>query len=367
MPGWIVLLPTAVRNASSAGPRPPPRAQDQQTCNMFENTTHEVVRILLWMALPILAGWLLWRVLLRKRAGGHAEASFLGRHATRLALLFTATPIMLLASWIAPLPGGKGLLLPLVGLSVHVVGTATGWSVARLSGQPAARRAAFLLGGGCSNVLTFGGISVVFLMRSTADPNGEQAIAEMTLYRMFELPYYFLVAWPLAASIAQTDNGPSQPWRAFLASALCSPAVAPVIGLVVGLTLNLAKVERPEFFDGSAAILVRLNVSLLGATVGLSLRRSKPLAHVGSCLTVAGIKFLVMPLVGIGLAWGFGYRGTTLQIVTICSAMPVAFMAVVGAAYYNLDEGLVGSFWLFTTAAMVVVIPLLAYVLPQIG
>ena len=333
---------------------------------MFDDATRDALHVLLWMGIPILCGWLLWRLLLSRQPQGDQQAAFLGRHATRLALLFTATPIMFLASWIAPLPDGKGFILPLVGLSVHLAGTVSGWSLARFTGQPAARRAAFLLGGGCSNVLSFGGIAVIFLMRSPADPTAEAAIAEMTLYRMFELPYYFLVAWPLAAMVAQGDDGHRQPWRAFLIRAVRSPAIAPVFGLIAGLALNVAQFERPATLDGYTAILVRCNVFLLGATVGLSLRRSTPITHFGSCLTIGGVKFLVMPLVGIGLAWGLGYRGTTLQVITICSAMPVAFMAVVGASYYKLDEGLVGSFWLFTTSAMLVIIPILAYLLPHL-
>ncbi len=75
----------------------------------------------------------------------------------------------------------------------------------------------------------------------------------------------------------------------------------------------------------------------------------------------------MMPGLALGLALALGLRGSTLQVIVICSSMPVAFMAVLGAILYRLDDELVGSFWLFTTAAMIVVVPVLAMVMPLLG
>jgi predicted permease len=116
-----------------------------------------------------------------------------------------------------------------------------------------------------------------------------------------------------------------------------------------------------------AAILVKVNVVLMGLTVGLTLRRAAPRRHLGNCVRMASVKFLLVPAASALLAWVLGFRGVTLQIVTLCASMPVAFMAVVASNLLRLDEELVGSLWLFTTAGMVVVVPALVFLLPVIG
>lgn len=319
------------------------------------------------MGVPIFAGWLVWRVGFQARPDGHSEAAWLARVLSRFALIGCATPLMFLVSWVAPLPGGRAVAIPFISLAVHLTGSLAGWAVSRLQGHPPGWQAAFLLGGGCSNVLTFGGITIVLLLATPEDPGAEKALGLLAFYRLLEPPFYFLVAWPSAAMVAAAHDPVRARWSSFLWRALRSPAVVPVLGILIGALLNVGGVERPELFDGTAQWLVRVNVILLGIPVGLGLRRAAPMRYLGPCVSVALIKFVWMPLVGVGLAWALGFQGMTLQVIAIASAMPVAFMAVVGAALYRLDDKLIGSFWVFTTAAMVIVIPLLAVVVPRLG
>ena len=74
-----------------------------------------------------------------------------------------------------------------------------------------------------------------------------------------------------------------------------------------------------------------------------------------------------MPLVAISMALLLGFDGRSLQVILIAACMPVAFMAVVGATLYRLDVELVGSFWVFTTTAMIVVVPLLSAIIGLIA
>ena len=108
----------------------------------------------------------------------------------------------------------------------------------------------------------------------------------------------------------------------------------------------------------------RTNVVLLGVTVGLGLRHAKIGSHLKTCLAVSLLKFLIMPTIGVSLAWLMGCDTLTLQVITIGASMPVAFMAVVGTTLYQLDEDLVSSLWLFTTLAMIIVVPVLAWIVP---
>ncbi len=321
------------------------------------------------MLAPVAAGYLWWSTSLRSRNGGEERAGWISRHLGRIALVGSAAPLMLLVVWVAHVAGPSAGLLPFVGLSVHIAGSAAGWAIARFGDASGRTRGAYLLGGGCSNVLTFGSITVLLLLRTPDDPHAETAIACMAIYRLLEAPYYFLLAWPTAAAISASDSaGAGEPlrWGTLARRALFGPNAAPAIGIIAGGALNLLDVPRPGVLDGVSDVLVRVNVVLLGLSVGLSLRSAAPLRHLGACMHISAVKFLVMPAVGFGLAWCAGFDPATLRVVAICSAMPVAFMAVVGATLYELDEELVGSFWLFTTVAMIAVIPILALALPLV-
>ena len=78
---------------------------------------------------------------------------------------------------------------------------------------------------------------------------------------------------------------------------------------------------------------------------------------------MAAIKFVGVPLVVAGLAWTIGYGaidgGLPLKTVLIVSAMPVAMNALMPPSLYGLDLDLAKACWIFSTAALVVVLPAL--------
>ena len=317
--------------------------------------------ILLWMTLPVAGGYLLWHAVLKRRPEGDREASAIARLLSHLAIMGAAAPLSLLLFWHATIPVGRALALPLVGLFVHAFGGFSAWFLARGARADARTQGAYFLSGASSNVLTFGGIVTLLLLRTDADPHAERALAEMALYRIFEAPFYFLWAWPFAARLSAADRKPS------FRDSFRPVTSVPLLGIVAGWTLNLSGVPRPPSLDGVAEILVKINVVLMGLTVGLTLRRAAPLRHLASCLRMSSVKFLLVPAVSALLAWVLGFRGTALQIVTICASMPVAFMAVIASTLLKLDEELVGSLWIFTTTGMVAVVPALVFLLPAIG
>ena len=167
--------------------------------------------------------------------------------------------------------------------------------------------------------------------------------------------------WPLAASLSATGEKPS------FRQAFRPVTLVPLAGVVLGWVLNLSHVPRPAAFDGVAEVLVKANVVVLGITVGLTLRRAAPRKHLATCLGMSGVKFVLVPAVSAFLAWLLGFRGVTLQVVAVCASMPVAFMAVVASNLLRLDEELVGSLWLFTTAGMAAIVPALAALVPVLG
>jgi predicted permease len=322
--------------------------------------------ILAWMILPVVGGFVLWRVWLRRRADGHDLASRIARVSSQASLMVLIPPMAMLVFWTAELPAGPSAALPFLGLGVHLLGGAAGWLLARTGGFDRPVQGACFLGGASSNVLTFGGIVAVLLLSTPQDPHGEQALSAMQLYRVLEGPFYYLVAWPVAAILSAT--GPQKAsWGATFRRSFRPVTLLPLAGMAAGILLNLARMRRPGAFDGVASWLVRGNVLLLGLTVGLTLRRSAVGRRLPLCLGISSIKFALLPCAAGAALWALGFRGLHLQTALVCASMPVAFMAVVGANLVGLDEEVLGSLWLFTTASMVVVVPLLAVVVPRLA
>jgi hypothetical protein len=322
--------------------------------------------ILAWMVLPVVAGFVLWRRWLSRRPDGHAVASRVARISSQASIVALIPPMAMLVFWNSTLPAGPSAALPFLGLTVHLLGGTAGWLFARSRGFDRPVQGACFLGGASSNVLTFGGIVSMLLLSTPEDPHGEHALGAMQLYRVLEAPFYYLVAWPGAAFLSSTaPQGAS--WGATFRKSFRPVTLLPLAGMGAGVLLNLARVSRPAALDGAASWLMRGNVLLLGVTVGLTLRRAAVGRRLPLCLGISAIKFGLLPFAAAGALWLFGFRGLHFQTAIVCASMPVAFMAVVGANLVGLDEEVLGSLWLFTTAAMVVVVPVLAVVIPRLA
>ena len=173
--------------------------------------------------------------------------------------------------------------------------------------------------------------------------------------------------WPIAAMIAASGRLDKPGWGSTLKRALRPVTLVPVAGIFVGVGLNLLGPDRPPVLDGLATVFVKINVVLLGVMVGLTLRSAKPIKNLRPCLMISGIKFLLVPGATVGAAWFLGFEVLTLQVVLISTSMPVAYMALVGANLFGLEEELISSLWFFTTASMAIVVPVLALVVPLLS
>ena len=98
--------------------------------------------------------------------------------------------------------------------------------------------------------------------------------------------------------------------------------------------------------------------------VGLSVRLGQVRHHLREAISVAAIKFVGIPLVLVTAAWALGYgaveEGLPLKMIAIMASMPVAFNALIAPTLFGLDEDLSNTCWLFTTAGMCLVVPVLA-------
>ena len=79
-----------------------------------------------------------------------------------------------------------------------------------------------------------------------------------------------------------------------------------------------------------------------------------------------GVQILVVPVMVSALAYMIGFGriddGLALKLAIIFSSMPVAFNALIPPSIYKLDLDLANSCWFFTTASLIVVLPMLLVV-----
>ena len=78
------------------------------------------------------------------------------------------------------------------------------------------------------------------------------------------------------------------------------------------------------------------------------------------------VQILVVPVMVSALAYMIGFGriddGLALKLAIILSSMPVAFNALIAPSIYKLDLDLANSCWFFTTASLIVVLPMLLLV-----
>ncbi len=92
--------------------------------------------------------------------------------------------------------------------------------------------------------------------------------------------------------------------------------------------------------------------------------------YLRECLSISLIKFILVPVLVSLPAYFLGYgniqNGLPLKVVLILSSMPVAFNALIPPSIYNLDLDLANSCWFFTTAMLLVVLPVLLLIINMI-
>ena len=137
--------------------------------------------------------------------------------------------------------------------------------------------------------------------------------------------------------------------------------------VLVGISLNLSSLKRPEIYTTINEILIPLTTFILLFSVGLTFKFSRVSKYLKECFLISLVKFVVVPATILVIVLLLDYQsinqGLPLKVSLILSAMPVAFNSVIAANIYNLNVDLVNSCWIFTTFAVLFVLPLLLFVI----
>lgn len=273
----------------------------------------------------------------------------------KTALLFVNPVAIVGALWVVNIQSVRLVALPFNGLFAILAGGALALAAAKLLRLEPRKTGAMYGCGSFTNIGSIGAlVCFIFL--------GEQGFALVPIYKIFEELSYYSVGFPIAKYYSHSgkaervlDRIKSLGKDPFILVALSS--------IILGGVMNWSGVKRPEFVKTLVSVFVPLGTILLLTSIGLALKFRRVRDYLRECLSVSLIKFLFVPILASSLAYLLGFGsiegGLPLKVVIILSSMPVAFNALIPPSIYDLDLDLANSCWFFTTALLIIILPLL--------
>ena len=250
--------------------------------------------------------------------------------------------------------GGVGSIL----LAASLVTTAMIF-VGRLASEPFGHdrktRGAFIAAIMFSNVgFTLG----VFICLLFLDIPGQSV---GIVYATYFLPYFVTVGFAIGRHYGSAQK------RSLGSQALglvTQPLSAlPLAGFAAGLVLHRIASAPPEWVQPLNRAAIHGEVAIYAFAIGCTLSFRSIRKYWRECATVCGLKFLVTPLVGLGVVFALRNLGVLSRqpivgkVILIQTCMPAAIMSVVLAKLFRLNEDLAASCWVVTTVASVFVLP----------
>jgi hypothetical protein len=284
----------------------------------------------------------------------------------RRTIVFLEPFLIVLIYWALDLTKLRVLIvMPLAASLVSIGALVAGRLVAQAVGHEDRReRGSFVCCCMFSNVgLTMGSFICLLLL-------GQRALSLASLYAVYFLPFFFTIGMVVARRYS-----PSSKYTAWemLARFLRDPiSLAPNIAIVAGIAVNLiTHGQRPQVLGHVTDALVLVDVSIYSVAIGLSMRFGRILSYWRDCLGMSLVKFIITPIIGIGVGLLLGCPGIggglAMQVVVIQSAMPVAIFALVLCKLFDLDMDLANASWIFTTFATAGVFLALKVIVPMLA
>ena len=277
----------------------------------------------------------------------------------KAALMFVNPIAILGAVWIVNLNNAALITLPFIGLFTYLIGGALAVGASRLLDLEGKKTGALFGCGFFTNIGAIGTlICYIFL--------GEAGFALVAIFKLFQEVAYYGIGFPIAKHFGSSRH--DVPARGLLKHLVRDPyLIMAVSAITLGGLLNFSDVQRPEFYATITSVFVPVMTVLLMTSIGMAMKFHKIGSYLRECLSISLIKFVLVPVLVSLPAYFLGYgdiqNGLPLKVVLILSSMPVAFNALIPPSIYNLDLDLANSCWFFTTALLVVVLPVLLLVI----
>lgn len=273
-------------------------------------------------------------------------------------------PITVTSSvWIAPIKNLQVIALPFIGLSALASGSFIALLFAYILKLNRKQKAVFFVSGGFSNLGSLGGLICFILL-------GEAGFAFVTFYTLLERIWYFGVGFPYAKSHS-LDEGQKESINVILKRMFIDPFVlTSLLSMLAGIVLNLSGLNRPDIFESINAIMVPLGSVFMLISIGMGMQLSAVKKYIRHGFIMVMIKTIIIPVfivsVSYFLSMGNINEGLPLKVILILSAMPIGFTALVPPSIYDLDLNMANSCWLISNSALLIIVPLLAFLVPLI-
>ena len=274
----------------------------------------------------------------------------------KTALLFFLPITVLGAIWVVDIGSARIIALPFIGFGALFLGGLAALGAARLLKLEPRQTGSLFACGSFTNIGSIGALVCYLFL-------GEEGFALVPVYKIFEEVSYYAIGFPIAKYYSAKASDKERVGER-LKSLSRDPFIrVAVTSLLLGGILNGAGVPRPEFFKPVNAVFIPVGTSLLLVSIGLAMRFKSVAHYLKECVAVSAIKFAAVPVVMSSVAWLIGFGsidgGLPLKVVIILTSMPVAFNALIPPSIYDLDLDLANACWFFTTAALIVVLPIL--------
>jgi hypothetical protein len=183
------------------------------------------------------------------------------------------------------------------------------------------------------------------------------------IYATYFLPYFVTVGFAIGRHYGRTKR--MSVGRQLLSLVSEPLSVLPLAGFALGLALHQLAPDPPTWVKPVNNAVIDTEVAIYAFAIGCTLSFRSIRRYWRECATVCGMKFLIKPLVGVGVVFVLrqgGLLGTQPiigKVILIQTCMPAAIMSVVLAKLFRLNEDLASSCWVVTTVASALVLPFL--------
>ncbi len=248
--------------------------------------------------------------------------------------------------------------LPIVGAVLMLTVTALSAGLFSFLKLDRSSRLTLILAAALSNLGYTGGAFICYALF------GAEGLGLANIYLLLWLPTLYLVFLPILKihQLRIKDSNAKLNLKKILDFRfLALPAV------ITALTLNLTNVKTPDFVAKShiVDILVYVASGLSFFAIGLQVNLARLKNYINLYFPLAAVKFVLTPAVALLLIWLLKISGRNLtslvqNVIIVLSVTPSAIFMVTLSNVFDLDGPLASALWVVTTAAFVVlVVPVL--------
>ena len=257
-------------------------------------------------------------------------------------------PLMgLLSFWNAKL-SLELIWLPFLGIAMQIIpGIIAAFRVKKKYEDPL-EQGSYLVSTMLSNRGVVGSLSVFILY-------GEIGYAYSRFIMMLGSITVYMFCYPLAQHFYQKKNGENGK-KTSLKAALLNKNQFPLLGLLIGVILNLSGIERPAAFGTGFQAMIHISAWISLIPVGYSIDFGEMKKYKTDIWELAGIKFIITPLLTFAIARVLISDPIMLITTVILAASPTAINAVVTAKVNKLNIHMTMAAFITTTAMYLIFI-----------